>query len=411
MLKILKNFLKMELEYADRQKKFWKNPVFKCPISAPETEIMLPFFDDNYHNAINCCGGNYLGLAPIENGLDTNCGGSPLIGGYSEEHKKLEETIAGIYGGDPIVFLNVTVAVQGFFQAVTRPMYKITKGKIIDTILFDSLNHSCLMETLRLAEVTYRRRYKHSDMDDLEKMLRKYSGHDRRTIILTDGVFSMEGDIAPLDKIVDLASKYHAAVVVDDAHATGVLGKTGKGTCEYFGLKGENEPIQIVSFSKAIGALGAAIIIDEDIKDFLRRNCRNYIFCGTLSSQHAFETKELIKKAFIDSHYREKLLENANYLRTELKKLGYKVSGDMSIIPVHIGDPKNGSDIHAKDNEIAQGICYDLFMEYGIYCRAIEYPVVPAALLRFTLNSLHTREQIDRIINSLSVLGKKYNII
>ncbi len=399
MLKVLKSFLRQELDHHDEESKIWTRPLLNCPISVPEAEVQLPFLGSRTRKVMVCCGGNYLGIGDIENGYDVNVGGSPLISGHSNAHVQMENTIATIYGGKPLVFHNVTLAVQGLLQAITRPLHKITKGRIINAILYDSLNHSCLMESLRTADVDFRKAYHHGDVNHLERLLKSYAGKGYATVILTDGVFSMEGDVAPLDKIADLAKKYGAAVIVDDAHATGVLGKSGKGTSEHFGLEGDNEPIQIVSFSKAIGALGSAIIVDEELSQFLVRNCRNYIFCGALSPLNAAMSERKIIQAFSEPEHRTRLMKNATYLRKSLIEAGFKVKGDMSILPVYIGD-----------NRKAMAMCRDLFNEYGIYCRAIIYPVVPESLLRFTLTAAHTEAHIEKILDSLIVLGRKYAV-
>jgi 7-keto-8-aminopelargonate synthetase-like enzyme len=406
MLKILRDWLKDELLASDRQEKFWQLPLHRDISNQGKCELTLPFIDpDRIELVIDCCGGNYLGGAQPIRFLDTHVGGSPLIGGYHQTHLDQEKTIASIYGGYPVLFLNVTLAAQGFVQAITRPACKMSKGKLINTILYDQLNHSCLIEALRLADVDFRRFYKHRDMDDLERQLQKFTKNNGRVLILTDGVFSMEGDIAPLDKIVDLAVQYKAVVVVDDAHATGVLGKNGKGTCDYFDItEPERMPIQILSFSKAIGGLGSAIIVDEEIARFLWRNCRNYIFCGSISPFEVDRTTTLIKETFASSNPRDNLNANARYFRQQLISHGFKISGDTSIIPVHIG-------ASVEANDIAQAICAELYLVYGVYCRAIEYPVVPTALLRFNLTATHKKYQIDHIINSLVALGIKYQVI
>ncbi len=406
MLEILKRWLRDEMLSDDRQKKFWERPLQVGNLDMGRAEMVLPFVDPTVKkNVIHCCGGNYLGIAEPEHGFDSCVGGSPLIGGHHETHVEFEKLISQTYGGYPVIFINVTSAVQGFLQAITRPLCKMTKGKLLDLILFDQLNHSCLMEGLSLADVVYKRPYKHCNIDSLKNALKKFSSDGQRTLILTDGIFSMEGDIAPLDEIVDLANKYNAVVLVDDAHATGVLGKTGRGTCEHFGFNDrENKPIQIISFSKAIGGLGAALIVDEEIASYFHRNCRNYIFCGSLSPYEIQRTSKLVIEAFSNPVHRKKLNGNVNYFRNQLKVAGFDVTGDTSIIPVHIGASEEA-------NDIAQAICFELYLEYGIYCRAIEYPVVPFALLRFNLSAAHTTEQLDYIVSSLVTLGRKYNVI
>jgi len=399
MLKVLKSFLRSELDNHDEESILWTRPLLNCPISVPEAEVQAPFLGPLVKKVMVCCGGNYLGIGDVENGLDLNVGGSPLISGHSDAHAKLEDAVAEIYGGRPLIFHNVTLAVQGLLQAITRPLHKVTKGRIINTILYDSLNHSCLMESLRTADVDFRKAYRHADTAHLERLLKSHAGNGRATLILTDGVFSMEGDMAPLDRIVELARRYGAAVIVDDAHATGVLGASGKGTSEHFGLQGDDEPIQIVSFSKALGALGSSIIADEEFSRFLMSNCRNYIFCGALSPLNAAMTERKIRQAFGTAEYRTRLMKNSAWLRNSLIKAGFRVKGDMSIIPVYIGE-----------NMKALAICRDLFSEYGIYCRPIMYPVVPESLIRFTLTASHTDAQIAQIIDAMTVLGRKYAV-
>lgn len=400
MLRNLKRFMEIDLSFKDKSTELWKRPVIDLPLSDAQTDVGLPFFSEEKRPVINCCVGNYLGIGEIHAGLDASCGGSPLIGGNSNIHLELEEYLKDQYDGYPVLFINVTAAAQGLLQAITRPLWKVSKGNNVDVILADKLNHSCLMEAIYFAKVGFTRFYEHNDMRDLETKLAKYSKNNRKVLILTDGVFSMEGDIAPLDEITKLANQYGAAVIVDDAHATGILGPAGKGTCDYYGLVGDNRPIQIISFSKGIGAMGAAVIVDEEFASFLWRNCRNYIFCGTLTPEAAANTLRNLKIAFSESEHRTDLLNRANQLRNGLIGMGYRVTGQQNIIPVHIGDDYK-----------AQMMCRDLFQEFGVYCRAIEYPAVPEALLRFTLNAKHTQKQIDWILAAMKIVGLRYEIL
>lgn len=377
-----------------------------------------PEFVVNGKKILSFCSGNYLGLAHNEEikqaiieGLHKygiHPSGSVLISGTLEIHKKLEKEIAGFLSKeDAMIFTTSTMANMGvipaimdlptfkFFSSLNLPFPK-TKEEVIFS---DELNHPTIIEGCRLAKVE-RVIYKHCDMNDLEKKLKKYKKRKRK-LIVSDGVFSIDGDIAPLRDIVSLAQKYGAMVYIDDAIATGILGENGQGTMEYFGLK-EGVDIIVTTFSKAFGVVGGIAAASKEIIDYLRISVKTYIFSGAFLGALAngiLKALEIIKR---DKWRRMKCWENANYLRNKLKEAGFNtLNSQTPIIPILIGNEK-----------IAINMARDLF-ERGILSPPFRWPAVPKgqARMRFTVTSEYTKDQIDRLVENLIIVGKKYKIL
>jgi 8-amino-7-oxononanoate synthase len=367
---------------------------------------------------LSFCSSNCLGLAnnkKIKNAIIEGFrryGISPvapyLTCGTLQIHKRLEREIANFIGmEDAMIFNTSTMGNMGVIPALINlpvttffSFLKIPFKKIEEAVLFsDELNHGTVIEGCRLAKAE-RIVYKHRDMNDLENKLKKYRKFKRK-LILSDGVFSMDGDIAPLRDIVALAQKYGAMVYVDDAAATGILGENGRGTMEYFGLK-EGVDVIVTTFSKTIGLIGGTACASKEIIDYLRITAKTHMlsvaFPGALALG-VLKALEIIKK---DKTRRIKLWENTKYLKTKLQEAGFNtLNSQTPIIPILIGDEK-----------IAINISRDLF-DRGIFSPPIRWPAVPRgkARMRFIVSSEHSKEQMDRLVESLIDLGKKYKIL
>jgi 8-amino-7-oxononanoate synthase len=329
--------------------------------------------------------------------------GSRLLSGNLDIHKKLEKTLADFKGGeDAIVWPSGYSANVGIIPAITRiiriPGISLLPRKGV--VFSDELNHASIVDACRMSKqkiVVYR----HLDMEDLEHKLKKHK--QRRRIIVTDGVFSMDGDIAPLDKISRLAKEYKAITIVDEAHSTGVLGETGKGTLEYFNLK-PVEDIDIVmgTLSKALGGTGGFVVGSKTIVKYLRVASRSYMFSTAMtpaSSASAITALKIIREEPI---WREKLWKNTDYMREGLQKIGYDtLKSQTQIVPVLIGGDE-------KAMQFSQ-----LLFEKGIFGPCVRWPAVERgkARARFTVMSAHTEEQIDTLLAICKQVGRLLKII
>ncbi|MBU0613264.1 aminotransferase class I/II-fold pyridoxal phosphate-dependent enzyme [Patescibacteria group bacterium] len=361
------------------------------------------------------CSGNYLGLAnndeikkSIINGLEKygiHPAGSRLISGTLDIHVKLEKKIAEFKNTESaMVFTSGTMANMGVIPALINlpnlSVYATIKKvfKRNDAAVFsDELNHATIVDGCRLANAK-RTIYTHNDMNDLEKKLR--SSKEERKLIVTDGVFSMDGDIAPLPKIVNLAKKYGANIMVDDAHATGVLGKNGKGTVEHFGITSGID-IHMGTFSKAFGVMGGFIAGDQEIIDYLRIFARTYMFTGSSFGSLAMGIMKSFEIIENESERRKQLWWNTEYFRSNLHKMGYNtLNSQTPIIPIFVGD-------ETKSIEMA-----DELFENGIFAPCVRWPSVAKkeSRIRFSLMTTHTKDNLDYALNILEDLGKKYKV-
>lgn len=382
--------------------------------SPTATEIVI-----NGRKILVFCSNDYLGLAnsallkkAAHEAIDkygVGSGGSRLISGNTDIQIELEKTIAEFKGGESaITFSTGYMANTGAIPAIMDVIGNIKKlgNKIIaipllkkNIILSDELNHASLIDGCRLthAEIVV---YKHKNVKDLENKLKKYKS--RRKLIVTDGVFSMDGDIAPLPDIVRLAKKYNAITMVDDAHASGVLGKNGRGTTEYFGLKESDIDIIMGTFTKAFGGVGGFIVGSKDLTDFLRITARSYIFSAPIPPVISASLIMAIKETRNNTKLRENLWSNATYLKNNLKKMGFDtLSSETQIIPVLIG-------------EEAKAIQFSgLLFEVGILAPCVRWPAVPwgKARLRLTVKATHTREQIDKLLENIEEIGKRIEVL
>lgn len=351
---------------------------------------------------INFCANNYLGLSGRDEMVDAakatldkygyGVSSVRFICGTQTVHKELEAKVAAYLHKDAaITFSSCWDANEAVFATLLNDQ---------DAIITDELNHASLIDGIRLCKAE-RRIFKHMDMADLEKHLQE-SQDKRLRCIVTDGVFSMDGDIAPLKAICDLADKYNAYVVVDDSHATGFMGETGRGAVEAEGVL-DRVDIITTTFGKALGgATGGCIAGPQAVVDLLHQRARTTLFTNSMPPVVAGTT--LFALDFIEQHpeLREQLWENARYFREHMIAAGFKVPESFHpIVPVMIGDGKAASDM-AKD-----------MIDEGIYVIGFSYPVVPMgkARIRVQISAIHTKEQIDQLLAAFTKLGKKYKII
>lgn len=361
---------------------------------------------------------NYLGLADhpeivktAKESLDKYGYGLSsvrFLSGTQTIHRELEQKLAKFLGvEDAILYSTNFMANLGFFASLTNEGFGQTEWK--DAIYSDELNHASIIDAFKLMkrENTVKRIYPHGDIATLEKMLEEdasnISGQEyRNKIIVTDGVFSMEGYLADLNKIVELGQKYNALVFVDDAHAVGVLGKTGAGTPEHLGLHGK---IDVLSgtFGKALGgAVGGYIAGKQEIVDILRQKSRTYMFSNSLPplvTATSIRALELLKE---NPEMLKNVAENTKYFRDKVQALGFNVlKGEHPIVPVMLGDAQKTQEMSKK------------LLEKGLYVVGLWFPVVPenTARLRFQISAAHTREQLDQALTILEQVGKEMQVI
>ncbi|UDK95341.1 8-amino-7-oxononanoate synthase [Lysinibacillus sphaericus] len=344
---------------------------------------------------------NYLGLATdsrlkkkATEGISkygTGAGGSRLTTGNFDIHEQLESEIADFKKTEAaIVFSSGYLANVGVISSVM---------KAGDTIFSDAWNHASIIDGCRLSKAKTIV-YEHADMVDLERKLRQSHG-DGLKFIVTDGVFSMDGDIAPLPKIVELAKEYKAYIMIDDAHATGVLGNDGCGTADYFGLKDEID-FTVGTLSKAIGAEGGFVSTSSIAKNYLLNNARSFIFQTALSPSAIEAAREGISIIQNEPERRKQLLKNAQYLRLKLEESGFVMKeGETPIISLIIGSSHEAMQFSAK------------LLDEGVFIPAIRPPTVPkgSSRLRITVMATHTIEQLDMVISKIKKIGKEMGIV
>lgn len=358
----------------------------------------------NGETVLNFCANNYLGLSShpeviqaAKDTLDSHGFGMSsvrFICGTQDIHKTLEQKIADFYGTeDTILYAAAFDANGGIFEPLLNEQ---------DCIISDSLNHASIIDGVRLCK-SARYRYENSNMDDLEAQLIKANEAGTRfKLIVTDGVFSMDGLVAPLDKICDLADKYDAMVMVDECHAAGFIGKTGKGTMEAKGVMGRVDIIT-GTLGKALGgAMGGYTTAKKEIIEILRQRSRPYLFSNSLAPAivgASIKVFELLEK---DTSLRDKLEWNTNYFKTGMKAAGFDIiDGDSAIVPVMLYNAK-----------LSQTMANELLKE-GIYVIGFFFPVVPKdkARIRVQLSAAHTKEHLDRAISAFIKVGKSLKVI
>ena len=353
---------------------------------------------------INFCANNYLGLSnntevvkAAKDTLDTHGFGMSsvrFICGTQDIHKQLENKIAEFFHcEDTILYAAAFDANGGVFEPLLNKE---------DAIISDSLNHASIIDGVRLCKAS-RYRYANNDMVDLEKQLIEANKQNHRfKIIVTDGVFSMDGIVAQLDKICDLADKYDALVMVDECHASGFIGKTGRGTMELKGVLGRVDIIT-GTLGKALGgAMGGYTTGKKEIIEILRQRSRPYLFSNSLAPTIVGASLKVFEMISKDTTLRDKLEENTNYFRKEMEKAGFDLVGaDAAIVPVMLYDAKLSQDMA------------NLLLDEGIYVIGFFYPVVPKdkARIRVQLSAAHTKEHLNKAINAFIKVGKKLNVI
>ena len=353
---------------------------------------------------INFCANNYLGLSShpevIQAAKDTmdshgfGMSSVRFICGTQDIHKELEAKIADFYGTeDTILYAACFDANGGIFEPLLSAE---------DAIISDSLNHASIIDGVRLCKAA-RYRYENANMEDLEKQ--RIAANDkgvRFNLIVTDGVFSMDGVVAPLDKICDLADKYNAMVMIDECHATGFIGKTGIGTLEEKNVLGR---IDIITgtLGKALGgAMGGYTTGKKEIIELLRQRSRPYLFSNSLAPAIVGASIKVFEMLKGNTSLRDKLEENTKYFKEKIKSAGFDIiEGDSAIVPVMLYDAK-----------LSQNMA-DRLLEEGIYVIGFFFPVVPKgkARIRVQLSAAHEREHLDKAIEAFTKVGKELGVI
>ncbi len=356
----------------------------------------------NGKRVLNLCSNNYLGFANDERlkavakkAIDewgVGPGAVRTIAGTMKIHEELEKALAEFKGAEATIFL------QSGFIANQAAIPTIINDEN-DVIISDELNHASIIDGVRLSKAK-RAVYKHNDMNDLENRL-KENTNARRKLIVTDGVFSMDGDIAPLPEIVELAEKYNAMVMVDDAHGEGVLGKGGRGIVDHFGLHGRVD-MEIGTLSKAFGVLGGYIAGSDTLIRYLKQKARPFLFSTGLTPADVASCLEAVKILTESEERVNKLWENAKYFKENMKKLGFDIG--VSVTPI--------TPVMLYDAKIATEFSKNLFEE-GIFAQAIGYPTVPKgkARIRVMISAVHSKEDLDFALERFEKIGKKLGII
>ncbi len=395
MYKTLKPVLKEEIQKIKDDGLYKKERIITSP-QGPEITIKTG------ETVLNFCANNYLGLSShpkvieaAKNAIDSHGYGMSsvrFICGTQDIHRKLEEKISNFLGTeDTILYAAAFDANGGVFQPLFGPD---------DAIISDELNHASIIDGVRLCKAK-RFRYKNCDMEDLEKQLIAAEGAKQK-IIVTDGAFSMDGLIAPLDEICDLADKYEALVMIDESHCTGFIGENGKGTHELFNVM-ERVDIITSTLGKALGgASGGFTSGKKEIIEMLRQRSRPYLFSNTLAPAIVGASIAVINMLSDTSELRDKLNENTRYFRSKMSESGFDIpEGEHPIVPVMLYEAQLAQDFAAK------------MLDNGIYVIGFYYPVVPQekARIRVQLSAAHTKEQLDRAIEAFIKVGKELNVI
>ena len=394
MYKSLKKRLKIEIDEIKNSGRYKSERI----ITSKQKSVI----NTTGNEVINFCANNYLGLASnaeiieaAKEALDSHGFGLAsvrFICGTQDIHKELEDKISSfLETEDTILYAAAFDANGGLFE----PLFDHN-----DAIISDSLNHASIIDGIRLCKAA-RFRYLNNDMNDLEEKLKEASSH-RNRVIVTDGVFSMDGTLAQLDKICDLANKYDALVFVDDCHATGFIGLNGKGTQEELKVIGKVDIIT-GTLGKALGGgSGGFTSGKKEIIDILRQKSRPYLFSNTLAPSIVGASLKAIDLIENNTSIIKKLKNNTMLFREKISKLGFDIKGkNHPIVPVMIYDDKIAS------------LMSDYLLQLGIYVVGFSYPVVPKGLsrIRVQISSSHTKEQIEKAVNLFENAGKKFGII
>ena len=351
---------------------------------------------------LNFCANNYLGLSnnpslieAAKKGLDTHGYGVSsvrFICGTQDIHKQLEASVSRFFGTeDTILYAACFDANGGVFEPL------LTED---DAVISDSLNHASIIDGVRLCKAQ-RYRYANADMTDLEDQLKK-SQAQRFRIIVSDGVFSMDGNVTPLDKIYELAKKYNAMVMVDESHSAGVVGKTGRGVTEQFNLRGQIEIITGTLGKAFGGAIGGFTTGKKEIIDLLRQRSRPYLFSNSIPPMVAAAGIRMFEMMDESNDLQDKLHENTDYFVESMKAAGFDIKPtESAICAVMLYDAKLSQDIATR------------LLEEGIYVTGFYYPVVPKgqARIRVQISAAHDREQLDKCIAAFIKVAKEFRVI
>ncbi len=390
----MKGFLEKELQTIKDGGLFKGEKIIKTPqgslVDTPEGET------------INFCANNYLGLADspevekaVADGLkDYGFGMASVrfICGTQNIHKDLERKLSEWLGTeDTILYTSCFDANTGLFETLLGEE---------DAIISDALNHASIIDGVRLCKAQ-RKVYRHADMDDLEARL-KETESARFRMIATDGVFSMQGDLAPLQQICDLAERYDALVMVDDSHATGFLGPNGRGTPDELGVEGRIDVLTSTMGKALGGASGGFTAGRQEIVDYLRQRSRPYLFSNTLAPPIVMGALKALEIVQDNPGLRTTLKENAAYFRAGMERLGFEIlAGKHPIVPVMLRD-------ELKNVEMAKAV-----NDRGVFVVAFSFPVVPRgeARIRVQLSAAHTREQLDRALAVFEEAGNEVGVL
>lgn len=371
-------------------------PYFRKIESEQDTEVLI-----NGKKVLMFGSNSYLGLTNHPKVIEaavaatkkygTGCAGSRFLNGTLDIHIALEDRLAKFVGKDEAIIYSTGFQVNlGVASCLT--------GRE-DYILWDELDHASIIEGCRLS-MSKKIKYKHNDMESLEKKL-QMCDPDKVKLIITDGVFSMEGDVANLPKICELAKKYNAAVYVDEAHGIGVFGNQGRGTCDHFGVTKDVDLI-MGTFSKSFAALGGFIATDSVTANYLRHNSRPYIFSASITPASTAAVNAALDIMESEPERIEHLWKVTNYALEGFRNIGCEIGHTSTpIIPLFI-----------RDNDKTFAVTRDL-LEDGIFVNPVVSPAVPSqdTLIRFSLMATHTIEQVDRALECIQKVFKKYDII
>lgn len=371
-------------------------PYFRKIESEQDTEVLI-----NGKKVLMFGSNSYLGLTNHPKVIEaavaatkkygTGCAGSRFLNGTLDIHIALEDRLAKFVGKDEAIIYSTGFQVNlGVASCLT--------GRE-DYILWDELDHASIIEGCRLS-MSKKIKYKHNDMESLEKKL-QMCDPDKVKLIITDGVFSMEGDVANLPKICELAKKYNAAVYVDEAHGIGVFGNQGRGTCDHFGVTKDVDLI-MGTFSKSFAALGGFIATDSVTANYLRHNSRSYIFSASITPASTAAVNAALDIMESEPERIEHLWKVTNYALEGFRNIGCEIGHTSTpIIPLFI-----------RDNDKTFAVTRDL-LEDGIFVNPVVSPAVPSqdTLIRFSLMATHTVEQVDRALECIQKVFKKYDII
>lgn len=395
MFKSMKSFLSEELKKIKEDGLYKEERIITTPQKA---DIKVK----ENKEVLNFCANNYLGLSDnprlieaAKKAMDSHGFGMSsvrFICGTQDLHKQLEKAVAEYFQTeDAILYAACFDANGGLFEPLLTDQ---------DAIISDSLNHASIIDGVRLCKAQ-RFRYANGDMKDLEEKL-KEAKNCRFKVIATDGVFSMDGNVAPMDKICDLAEKYEALVMVDECHSAGVVGKTGRGVAEQFDCYGRID-IHTGTLGKAFGgAIGGFTAGPKEIIDMLRQRSRSYLFSNSLPPAVVGAGIEVFKMLKEDHKLHDKLVENVEYFRDKMLAAGFDIKPTQSAICA----------VMLYDAPLSQEYAKRLLSE-GIYVTGFYYPVVPKgqARIRVQLSAGHTREQLDRCINAFIKVGKELGVL